>query len=208
MAGTTFLPKDANFDARVRASFARQQVMATLGVEISRLSPCAIEPNHAIRRRVYAAAWLHPRRDHRDGPGHARGIRRPVADAGKRRRVNRRIQNRLVGDGQRRAVYFPGTRRQAWQDHHLLRGQSAGRGRERRTAARGHHVGNPHGHPRPAWASARVRSARACPARLAQSGTRVSRGFRRWAFATWHAMCEVDSRRATPLSFLFRESKP
>ena len=43
MTGTTFLPQDPDFDARVRASFARQQVMATLGAEIALLSPGAIE---------------------------------------------------------------------------------------------------------------------------------------------------------------------
>jgi len=36
-------PQDPDFDGRVRASFARQQVMATLGVEISKLSPGEIE---------------------------------------------------------------------------------------------------------------------------------------------------------------------
>ena len=43
MTDMTFSPKDADFDRRVRASFARQQVMATLGIEISRLSPGEIE---------------------------------------------------------------------------------------------------------------------------------------------------------------------
>jgi len=38
-----FLPKDPNFDKRVRASFARQRVMQTLGVEIARLEPGEIE---------------------------------------------------------------------------------------------------------------------------------------------------------------------
>jgi uncharacterized protein (TIGR00369 family) len=39
----TFQPKDANFADRVRASFARQRVMQTLGVEITRLAPGEIE---------------------------------------------------------------------------------------------------------------------------------------------------------------------
>jgi uncharacterized protein (TIGR00369 family) len=39
----TFTPLDSDFDRRVRASFARQQVMATLGIEISRLSPGEVE---------------------------------------------------------------------------------------------------------------------------------------------------------------------
>jgi uncharacterized protein (TIGR00369 family) len=38
-----FQPKDANFADRVRASFARQRVMRTLGVEITRLAPGEIE---------------------------------------------------------------------------------------------------------------------------------------------------------------------
>jgi uncharacterized protein (TIGR00369 family) len=38
----TFSPQDPDFDRRVRASFARQQVM-TLGIEISRLSPGEVE---------------------------------------------------------------------------------------------------------------------------------------------------------------------
>jgi len=38
-----FAPKDPNFADRVRASFARQQVMQTLGVEIARLAPGEIE---------------------------------------------------------------------------------------------------------------------------------------------------------------------
>ena len=39
----SFRPTDPDFDKRVRASFARQQVMRTLGIEISRLEPGAIE---------------------------------------------------------------------------------------------------------------------------------------------------------------------
>jgi uncharacterized protein (TIGR00369 family) len=38
-----FLPKDPNYDERVRSSFARQRVMQTLGVEIVRLAPGEIE---------------------------------------------------------------------------------------------------------------------------------------------------------------------
>ena len=34
-----FPPKDPNYDRRVRASFARQRVMATLGIEIAHLEP-------------------------------------------------------------------------------------------------------------------------------------------------------------------------
>jgi uncharacterized protein (TIGR00369 family) len=39
----SFQPKDPNFDDRVRASFARQPTMQTLGVEIARLAPGEIE---------------------------------------------------------------------------------------------------------------------------------------------------------------------
>jgi uncharacterized protein (TIGR00369 family) len=39
----TFQPKDPNFAQRVRASFARQRMMQTLGVEIARIAPGEIE---------------------------------------------------------------------------------------------------------------------------------------------------------------------
>ena len=52
MTSTTFTPQDPDFDRRVRASFARQQVMVTLGIEIARLSPGAIELT-----MPYAAAY-------------------------------------------------------------------------------------------------------------------------------------------------------
>jgi uncharacterized protein (TIGR00369 family) len=39
----SFQPKDANFADRVRASFARQPAMQTLGVAIARLAPGEIE---------------------------------------------------------------------------------------------------------------------------------------------------------------------
>ncbi len=39
----TFQPKDPNFADRVRASFARQRMMQTLGVEITRIAPGEIE---------------------------------------------------------------------------------------------------------------------------------------------------------------------
>ncbi len=39
----TFQPKDPKFADRVRASFARQRMMQTLGVEITRLAPGEIE---------------------------------------------------------------------------------------------------------------------------------------------------------------------
>jgi uncharacterized protein (TIGR00369 family) len=52
VTGTNFSPQDPDFDRRVRASFARQLVMATLGIEISQLSPGAIELT-----MPYAAAY-------------------------------------------------------------------------------------------------------------------------------------------------------
>src|SRR5258708_36210795 len=47
-----FNPKDANFEARVRTSFARQTAMATLGIEISGLKAGEVE-----LRMPYAAAY-------------------------------------------------------------------------------------------------------------------------------------------------------
>ncbi len=45
---TAFVPQDPDFDARVRASFARQRFMATLGARLTRLEPglCEIELAH------------------------------------------------------------------------------------------------------------------------------------------------------------------
>src|SRR5260370_16751336 len=45
-------PKDGNFEARVRTSFARQTAMATLGIEISGLKAGEVE-----LRMPYAAAY-------------------------------------------------------------------------------------------------------------------------------------------------------
>ena len=52
MTSMKFSPQDPDFDGRVRASVARQQVMATLGIEISRLSAGEIELT-----MPYAAAY-------------------------------------------------------------------------------------------------------------------------------------------------------
>ena len=38
-----FQPQDPNYEERVRASFARQKVMTTLGIEIARIGPGDIE---------------------------------------------------------------------------------------------------------------------------------------------------------------------
>jgi uncharacterized protein (TIGR00369 family) len=40
---TAFDPQDANFEARVRSSFARQTAMATLGIEIAGLQPGEVD---------------------------------------------------------------------------------------------------------------------------------------------------------------------
>jgi uncharacterized protein (TIGR00369 family) len=49
---TRFDPKDANFEARVRTSFARQTAMATLGIEITGVMPGEVE-----LKMPYAAAY-------------------------------------------------------------------------------------------------------------------------------------------------------
>jgi uncharacterized protein (TIGR00369 family) len=38
-----FTPQDTNFEARVRASFARQQIMTTIGATLERVEPGAVE---------------------------------------------------------------------------------------------------------------------------------------------------------------------
>jgi uncharacterized protein (TIGR00369 family) len=45
----SFQPKDPNFVERVRASFARQRTMQTLGIEIARLEPGEIELTMSYR---------------------------------------------------------------------------------------------------------------------------------------------------------------
>jgi uncharacterized protein (TIGR00369 family) len=45
----SFQPKDPNFAERVRASFARQRTMQTLGIEIARLQPGEIELRMSYR---------------------------------------------------------------------------------------------------------------------------------------------------------------
>ena len=69
MTSMAFSPQDPDFDRWVRASFARQQVMATLGIGISRLSPGEVEltmPHAAaytqqhgfIHAGIVATAWM------------------------------------------------------------------------------------------------------------------------------------------------------
>lgn len=40
---TAFVPKDTDFEARVRASFARQRVMTTIGAELMKVAPGEVE---------------------------------------------------------------------------------------------------------------------------------------------------------------------
>jgi uncharacterized protein (TIGR00369 family) len=40
---TDFIPKDAGYESRVRASFARQRVMETIGAELVRVAPGEVE---------------------------------------------------------------------------------------------------------------------------------------------------------------------
>jgi uncharacterized protein (TIGR00369 family) len=40
---TAFIPKDTNFEPRVRASFARQRVMTTIGARLLRVEPGEVE---------------------------------------------------------------------------------------------------------------------------------------------------------------------
>ena len=61
-----FDPKDANFEVRVRTSFARQTAMATLGIEITGLNARRGRIEDALRRRVFATAWFYPRGYHHD----------------------------------------------------------------------------------------------------------------------------------------------
>jgi uncharacterized protein (TIGR00369 family) len=44
-----FVPKDADYEARVRASFARQRVMETIGAELVRVAPGEVEIGLAFR---------------------------------------------------------------------------------------------------------------------------------------------------------------
>ena len=46
---TDFVPKDADFEARVRASFARQRVMETFGARLVRVAPGEVEIGLAFR---------------------------------------------------------------------------------------------------------------------------------------------------------------
>src|ERR1700749_3383895 len=46
---TDFHPKDADYEARVRASFARQRVMETIGARLLKVEPGAVEIALAFR---------------------------------------------------------------------------------------------------------------------------------------------------------------
>jgi uncharacterized protein (TIGR00369 family) len=46
---TDFTPRDTDFEARVRASFARQRVMETIGARLTRVAPGEVEIELAFR---------------------------------------------------------------------------------------------------------------------------------------------------------------
>jgi uncharacterized protein (TIGR00369 family) len=48
----TFTPADPDFESRVRASFEKQKLMATLGAELARVEPGAIEIHLPIRDHI------------------------------------------------------------------------------------------------------------------------------------------------------------
>jgi uncharacterized protein (TIGR00369 family) len=47
---TTFNPADPDYDNKVRSSFARQQVMVTLGARLTKVAPGAVEVELPFRR--------------------------------------------------------------------------------------------------------------------------------------------------------------
>jgi uncharacterized protein (TIGR00369 family) len=49
---TDFVPKDADFEARVRASFARQRVMETFGARLMRVAPGEVEIDLDFREEL------------------------------------------------------------------------------------------------------------------------------------------------------------
>ncbi|HWW75251.1 MAG TPA: PaaI family thioesterase [Pyrinomonadaceae bacterium] len=49
---TDFVPKDADFEARVRASFARQRVMETFGARLGRVAPGEVEISLDFREEL------------------------------------------------------------------------------------------------------------------------------------------------------------
>ena len=150
MTSTNCFPQDPDFDRRVRASFARQQVMATLGVEISKLSPGEIELT-----MPYAAAYTQQHGFIHAGIvataldsacGYAAFSLMP-ANAGV---LTVEFKTSLLAPARgQRFIYLPGAGREAREDVDLLRGQGVRRGRHRRVAAGGEHGGHPDGHLRP-----------------------------------------------------------
>ena len=149
MTSTKFSPQDPDFDRRVRASFARQQVMATLGIEISRLSPGEIELT-----MPYAAAYTQQHGFVHAGIvataldsacGYAAFSLMP-ANAGV---LTVEFKISLLAPARGERFILPGAGREARKDVDLLRGQGARRGRQRRAATGGEHGGNPDGHLRP-----------------------------------------------------------
>ncbi len=125
-----FNPKDANFEARVRTSFARQTAMATLGIEITDLKPGEIE-----LRMPYAIAYTQ-----QHGFIHA-GIITTALDTAcgyaafslmpdDAAVLTVEFKTNLVAPATRRVFSVSGVRPQARPNHHRLRRASlCGRGR-------------------------------------------------------------------------------
>jgi acyl-coenzyme A thioesterase PaaI-like protein len=65
----SFQPKDPNFTDRVRASFARQPTMATLGVTIAQLAPGEIELAMPYQPAYTQQHGFIARRRHRNSAG-------------------------------------------------------------------------------------------------------------------------------------------
>src|SRR5665213_4176116 len=87
-----FDPKDANFEARVRTSFARQTAMATLGIEITGLKAGEVELKMPYAA-AYPAAWFCSRRNHHHGARFRLRLCRVSADARGCGGADRRVQD-------------------------------------------------------------------------------------------------------------------
>ena len=58
-----------DYEDRVRTSFARQSAMATIGAELTLVTPGTVEIEMPIRRQAHPAAWLPACRHHFGGAG-------------------------------------------------------------------------------------------------------------------------------------------
>jgi acyl-coenzyme A thioesterase PaaI-like protein len=133
-----FPPKDPNFDARVRASFAQQNAMRTLGVEIVKLEPGEVEfsmpysANFTQQNGYIHAGIITTALD--SACGYAAFSLMPANAAVLT--VEFKTTYRASED---RAIHLPRTRRKARTYAHFLRGPRV-RGDELRRAADRHHV--------------------------------------------------------------------